>query len=312
MSIIVLDFDGTITQNDTIDVLGKFACSRNGGAVIWDDIVKAYFADHKSHVATYQPEQALRTTLDQELAFLESLRPVELASAERVVRAALFRDLTDSDFERFGREAFGNGLRGGRLEPETSSGGGSSSSLPTASPAVTLRAGFRTFVDEVASRTDSSLGLVSVNWSQSFIEGVLGGEGKDKEDRFIKRVNRITAPTGVIEGPAELAGATLVTAQDKVDALRELLGQDQAGGERQTCCVYIGDSTTDLACLMEASLGIVMADNEDSRLLQTLGRLGYDVPHVSVWKAPEKLAWARDFDEILKSRIIDSTKDIPQ
>ncbi|KAK3694748.1 haloacid dehalogenase-like hydrolase-domain-containing protein [Podospora appendiculata] len=310
MSIIVLDFDGTITQNDTIDVLGKFACSRNGGAVIWNDIVKAYFADHKSHVATYQPEPALRKTLDQELAFLESLRPVELASAERVVHAALFRDLTDSDFERFGREAFGNGLRGDR---ELGGGGVSSPSPPEVTPAVTLRSGFRAFVDEVASRKDSSLGLVSVNWSQSFIEGVLGGEGEDRGGRFIKRVNRITSPTGLIEGPAELAGATLVTAQDKLDALRELLSQDQADGQKQKrqTCVYIGDSTTDLACLMEASIGIVMADNEDSKLLQTLARLGYDVPHVSAWKAPAQLAWARDFDEILQSKIIDPVRDMP-
>ncbi|KAK0613035.1 hypothetical protein B0T17DRAFT_511391 [Bombardia bombarda] len=290
--LIVLDFDGTITQHDTINIIGQFAATRNGGASGWDDIVTAYLADHARHVAAYRPAKELRTTLEQELNFLESLRPIEEISAERVRASGLFRGVWG---------VYGDGEGEGEWE----------------------------------------LGLLSVNWSQAFVEGVLGGngggDGENNGGRFtVKRVNRIRWPEGVVEGPAELGGVVMATAQDKLDALRALLvtaavkgdqgegtrgvgvqrdggqtqpqqqqQQQQQGKEQERRVVYIGDSTTDLPCLMEASTGIIMADNNNSTLLKTLDRLGFDVPHVAKWKAPARLAWASDFDEILRSKILE-------
>ncbi|KAK4131738.1 hypothetical protein BT67DRAFT_427122 [Trichocladium antarcticum] len=76
-----------------------------------------------------------------------------------------------------------------------------------------------------------------------------------------------------------------------------------AGDERRV--VYFGDSTTDLACLVEADLGVVMADDGESKLLKTLRRVGLEVPHVGQWEDGRRLVWARDFDEVLGSRVME-------
>jgi hypothetical protein len=69
--------------------------------------------------------------------------------------------------------------------------------------------------------------------------------------------------------------------------------------------VYFGDSATDLGCLLEATLGVVMADGAQSTLLKTLGRLGFDVPHVGSYVGEPVLVWARDYEEVVKSRLLD-------
>ncbi|KAK3330811.1 haloacid dehalogenase-like hydrolase-domain-containing protein [Apodospora peruviana] len=334
---VVLDFDGTITENDTIDVLGKYAAAaagkqppRQGDSTDtttvstptatsslllrqWESIVESYFSDHAQHVAGYTPTQSARSCLQDELHFLESLRPVEVASADRVIESRLFGGLESVDFEKFGREA-----------------------VTTTQPPVRLRAGFHAFVRK-GFQKGWKMGLVSVNWSRSFVEGVLSaGGGEQEEDeklcrRIVKRVNSIRYPDGWIEGPPELGRtAPLVTAQDKLAALRELLGsiisdEEEQQGEshgvvdqeekiqsRLRRCVYLGDSTTDLACLVEASLGIVMADGDgvsSSKLLQTLKRLGFEVPHVSEFQEKQGLVWARNFYEVMQSRIWEECHD---
>ena len=71
--------------------------------------------------------------------------------------------------------------------------------------------------------------------------------------------------------------------------------------------MYIGDSSTDLRCLLEAGQGIVIAavDGEkESSLLRTLRRLDYRVGHVDDRKRGSGLVWARDFGEIVASGIL--------
>jgi hypothetical protein len=103
-----------------------------------------------------------------------------------------------------------------------------------------------------------------------------------------------------VQGPKELGGGVLDTAGDKLRAMRTVVD----GGERRRV-VYFGDSTTDLACLVEADLGVVMADDGESKLLRALRRIGFEVPHVGECKDGSKLGWARDFDEVLESKVMD-------
>ena len=282
MPLVLFDFDGTITERDTIDALAQFAILRShdvvAAAARWRDIVKAYIADYERHVDSYTPRRAERTETAAELKFLESLRGVESASIARVEASGLFRGVESGDFARFGREAVTGGT-------------------------VTVRKGFGELVEDLATK-GCETGVVSVNWSGDFIRGVL-------DSRRAQRVmaNRIRLD-GVVEGPpvgVGLAGAEpLLTAGDKVRAAKALVEEWRAvkGGRRDW--VYIGDSATDLGCFIESPMGIIMADDEENnKLLQTLKRIGFSVAHVRAWRIPQKLAWARDFDEVLESRLLE-------
>ncbi|KAK3393174.1 hypothetical protein B0H63DRAFT_457644 [Podospora didyma] len=290
---IILDFDGTITHQDTINFIAQSVVShhkgnsasintKGGGAQeAWDHILAAYLADYEHHSSNYRPVSAARTTLEQELAFQESLRSVDQASLDRVVASGLFRGITADDLRRAGEEAVRNGR-------------------------VTIRKGFEAFIG--ASRNRWELGVLSVNWSKGWVEGVLGGYGEEA----LVVVNEIVHPEGGVKGPQQSGGRVIMTARDKLEAMRAMR-MDLTGGERRLV-IYVGDTTTDLACLLDADLGVVVADEDGAKsggLLDTLRRIGYEVPHIPECceqggSAKRKLlVWARDFDEILHSNILE-------
>lgn len=132
--------------------------------------------------------------------------------------------------------------------------------------------------------------------------------GELRLDSTLKYFARIVAnhisSEGNIEGPPTWK-RPIITAKDKETAFGEL--KDEVGGCEKS--VYIGDSRTDLLCLRAADLGIAIAsDPNRSGLLKTLRRLAGDIPHVSeaVTMPGTKLAWARNFEEILQSKILDN------
>lgn len=69
--------------------------------------------------------------------------------------------------------------------------------------------------------------------------------------------------------------------------------------------VYVGDSATDLECLVQADKGLVMSDHVGGALLGTLRRLGFEVGHVDNSPATQRLVWARDFGELIDSGLLD-------
>ncbi|PQK08889.1 hypothetical protein BB8028_0001g09610 [Beauveria bassiana] len=164
---------------------------------------------------------------------------------------------------------------------------------------VQLRPGLARLVAR-AREKGWSVSVVSVNWSSEFIRGVVGdvlrddgdGDGDGDGDEVVSNSTR--EEDGAIRGPDVLEGALLVTAPDKALAMQRLRGGGGGGP-----LVYFGDSTTDLACLMEADRGVVLAAAEgEGALLTTMKRLGLEVPSV---EAKKKMGWARTFDEVLDS-----------
>ncbi|KAL2159322.1 hypothetical protein VTH06DRAFT_2757 [Thermothelomyces fergusii] len=323
--LLLLDFDGTITQHDTLASLVTLAIDattartaagtqapeqqrreqRQKQRALWDQIVRDYAAAYRAHVAgrAETAGEPRRTALRQELAFLESAREVERASVARVGRAGFFAGLDAPALERLGREAVRRAAaaatspsRTGGLRGEGGEGEGNREG------AVRLRRGVGEFLEQ-QGRGGWDLAVVSVNWSREFIRGVVEaacarGAGAGRIGRVV--ANGIGFPGGTVEGPEELGGEPLLTAGDKLRAMEAL--RQRRPDER---VVYFGDSTTDLACLTEADLGVVMADDAASKLLDTLRRLGRDVPHVADAKTDSKLVWARDFDEVLQSGVMD-------
>ncbi|KAK3996525.1 HAD-like domain-containing protein [Cladorrhinum sp. PSN332] len=302
-NIILLDFDGTITAHDTINILASLAATRNPHtAAIWQDIVLKYVADHAEHLDKYRPEARDRTTLAQELEFLKSLGSVEQKSVDRVGGLGVFAALSGEEFKAFGRDVVVQEEEEEEEEDQPRVDGAERNDEK--GKVVKIRKGFGEFADRVRER-GWELGVVSINWSGEFIEGVLGREELVAGERI--KANGIRWPGGKVEGYEKENGRkVLMTVEDKVRAMRDLVreirgGEEEMGGK----VVYFGDSTTDMACLVEADLGVVVADEDGSKLLKALGRVGLEVPHVEGFKGVEGLVWVRDFDEVLRSKVIE-------
>lgn len=172
----------------------------------------------------------------------------------------------------------------------------------------------------------SFIHILSVNWSASYIRGVLS-----REDISSVIANDINPADGSVNAlPAifdESASSdwpsVLSVGSDKLSALRCLHRRQQKARPKLSVeLVYFGDSTTDLECLLEFG-GIVISPKAElaqrqgtkhtdfsktipngSELLHVLQtRLNYNVPHVSEYK-DEPICWARDFVEIKGSSFL--------
>ncbi|KAK4451467.1 HAD-like domain-containing protein [Podospora aff. communis PSN243] len=281
MPLILLDFDGTITQSDSINSLVHSAItnsptlSHDPGAAsqAWAFIVNAWLADLEAHVAAYSPPAESRTTAEEELVYLESLEALEKASVARVEKAGLFAGLTEKKLEELGKEVVAKGE-------------------------VRLRKGFEELMKEIGQR-GLGVGVVSVNWSEGWVRGAVGTE--------VEGVVNSIGEDGRLKGP-DVEGfgrdRMMLTAGDKVEAARGLVKRN-GGGK----WMYVGDSTTDLGCLLEADVGVVMGDRESSKLLQMLGRVGFEVPRVEERMEAQGLVWARDFEEVLRCGVLDWLRD---
>ncbi|KAI0508585.1 haloacid dehalogenase-like hydrolase-domain-containing protein [Xylaria bambusicola] len=309
---IFLDFDGTITTEDTVTHLANFAlrfqseCQAKGQSVRdashmsstqdiapsisleeddlssrWDEVVHAYVSDYKSHVSSYVPCEPDRQCVEDEIAFLRSQKHVETRSLGRINECALFRGISPATFREAGRELVREGT-------------------------VLLRPGFADFVRRAFAK-GWRVNVVSVNWSAAFIEGACGFA----EGEISVFANEVREDDGAVLGPGTLAGDVLLTSNrqespsqgrnltnscDKRDAVREVR---RKRNEVDLPFYYFGDSTTDMECLLEATRGVVIADNEQSTLIQTLRRIGKLVPHVRDAGTGEELVWASNFEEII-------------
>ncbi|KAJ2991469.1 hypothetical protein NUW58_g2498 [Xylaria curta] len=317
---IFLDFDGTITTEDTVAHLADFALrfqserqlhgdgqsaysplstptstqlrdghlleiaaqeqERGDLSSRWDDVVRAYISDYKSHVSSYAPCASDRQCVEDEIAFLRSQKHVETRSLGRINECALFRGISRDAFREAGRELVRNGT-------------------------VRLRPGFVSFI-RAALAKGWRVNVVSVNWSAAFIEGACGFA----EGEVCVVANEVRQDDGAVVGPGVLAKDALLVDErtdlcrsltnscDKRDAVREVMCKHDVSGKP---FFYFGDSTTDMECLLEAARGVVVADDDTSTLINTLRRIGKRVPHVRDAEASEELVWASNFEEVMGS-----------
>ncbi|TWU77903.1 hypothetical protein ED733_004883 [Metarhizium rileyi] len=269
---LVLDFDGTITQKDTIDELAQAAISlqrrRTGQDFqpVWNHAVQAYLKDYESYESNFSPPESLRKDMKAEMRFLKGLKDAEEASLSRVSASALFAGLQRDDLFQMGVEAVASGR-------------------------VSKTEGFDEFLLS-AGEKGLKMDITSVNWSKAFIEGILHPQ------HLPVAANEISE-NGEIQGPQHV-GSRITTSPDKLNALRHITQTDHEP------VLYLGDSTTDLECLLY-SHGVIIARDAESALLTTLSRIGVDVPHIGNLQnlTHARLFWARDFLEVLASGALD-------
>ena len=274
----------------------------------WADIVHAYMSDYKAHTYAYLPRGTNRTTVAQEIAWLNSLRPIENASIERAVQAGIFDQLRADDITLAVDEALENGdlqFRDG-LVHILSTVEQHNAILPANSKPV------------------HAIQVISVNWSACFVRQALSGcirRTPDMEDQtksrwiedlsvYANEIPSLQRPDSQTEGPGtpnpmRHQRGGIRTSGDKVSVLNSIRDRTPAGPNAMF--IYVGDSSTDLECLLAADVGICIRDEPigsgQKELAATFKRLGIEVLHVQDNRASAsayacRMFWARDFGEI--------------
>lgn len=279
----ILDWDGTITQNDTLNVLVNIAASTKPTFPTqerWKYVVDAYISDYTTTLACLAPGGFLPTTIESEKKLLQDMKPVEQRSLFRVSTSKIFEGLTHKTLEEGAKKAINTGevsLRPGCVE-------------------------FLHYISAQATPEVDNFHILSVNWSQHFISSCLHASNISINPHLILANELADIPenqpsTGEIS-PSGSASLKIIASEDKLQYLEKLRKNSEAK------IVYMGDSWTDIECLLAADLGICVRDEEmgsgQRKLAKAFGRLGVDVSRLAdVSEAGEaKVVWVRDFDEV--------------
>ena len=150
-----------------------------------------------------------------------------------------------------------------------------------------------------------STSVVSVNWSRRFVCECLRAAAVAAQDAggddvlWAVRACEVFAnelPDVVAEGAGqnqEAAGLEgkaleLRTSDDKLRQVLRIRERD-SGGESTTRTVYVGDSATDLECLVAADVGVVVRDEDlgggQREFKETCHRIGIKVRRLTEWSA---------------------------
>lgn len=293
---VVIDFDGTITTKDTIDTLFNFALARqrkiggNDYTETWRNIIAKYSEDYGAHVQSYRPELKDRTGLREEILFQRSLGGVELRSFNRVSESGIFKGITHSEWEDAGRDAV-------RRKED-----------------VIIRPGFIELVEQMKN-SDAKWGILSVNFSASFIRGVMCAALGEEGGSQTQIISNISEEDGYVRGPkldtGESHDSLMTTSGDKLAVMKKLLarwGVPAASSQNLSKIIYFGDSGTDIECLTEDGVtGVALSEDGNSKLLKTTERIGVRAHHIQTYNGGKgthgEIWWAKDFHEVLRSSL---------
>jgi thiamine phosphate phosphatase / amino-HMP aminohydrolase len=286
----ILDWDGTITRRDTLDALVSIAATSKPTSPVFDEwkrVSEAYMVDYTTAMEKLAPGGDLPKTVQKERILLRALASVEQASLDRVPLSGIFAGLTRKLLDEGARRVID-------------------------SRKVELRKGFTHFVQHMQSRNCDDLDLLSVNWSRHFISSCLkaGGASVDPQAIYANEldgIERDLVSTGKIS-PDDDAEMKIISSGDKLEYLRRLRKLSRISRDKKSDSskpvVYVGDSWTDIECLLEADLGISIRDDpqgsSQKKLADRLQSLGIHCPRLQDWKSADEwqVVWARDFAEV--------------
>jgi 2-hydroxy-3-keto-5-methylthiopentenyl-1-phosphate phosphatase len=288
---IILDFDGTITTKDTISALAGFGIKyqKEQGLDMtqdWEEILQNYEKDYLEHVENYRPSREERKNIGLEIAFNRSLKDIEMRSFQRVSKSGLFRGISNLEWKRAGMTMVESGE-------------------------VRIRRGFQDFI-LMMLRQGRKCGIVSVNFSSHFIQGVL--EASIGHDALsIELLSNTADQEGLISSLSTTPeGSVMTTSDQKLFSMRRLISSwtntQTESLSSNTRVIYAGDSGTDIECLLgEGVIGIVISEKGDSSLMATFRRVEVKIAHIEKYHEGEinTLYWASDFQDISKSPLFD-------
>ena len=147
---IFTDWDETITSHDTLSLIAPPDSTKPNAPPPFSYFSQYYSSLMSEHQKAFRP----RDTLDRQLEFLASLKPVEKASIEKVEQEGLFKGVKEEDIRKRAHK-------------------------------VKFRDGWKEFTEQAMSKEHVRLkGILSVNWSKAFIDSALR---RIHDDAFMKQ-----------------------------------------------------------------------------------------------------------------------------
>ena len=286
----ILDWDGTITRRDTLDALVSIAASSNPDSPVlkeWKRVSEAYMSDYTTAMEKFAPGGKLPKSIQEEKQLLQALASVEQESLDRVSSSGIFAGLTRKLLEEGARDVIN-------------------------SRKVEIRKGCTEFLQLRQNRAHDGLNILSVNWSRYFINSCLRAAGAPVERGSIYAneldgIERDLVSQGHIS-PDNDAEMLIISSGDKLKYMARL--REEHCDSRNVSLhsgipiIYVGDSWTDIECLLEADLGVCIRNeplgSSQKKLAERLQSLGVHCPHLSAWREADEwqVVWVRDFTEI--------------
>jgi len=287
---LVLDWDGTLTVNDTMALLGKIpkardlrlherqlrvnAIARNVSRIKhgtvddtivdppvpsptspqWSDFASSYMKDYEAHKAAHYPLSE-HASHEEYVVWLRSLRPVEYDSAARVSDSGFFHGVDVRDV----RTVVKNALDSGALQLRHG-----------------WEAAFELFLRRITDGppAGTKLSILSVNWSATLIRHALHEAAsrltnmpQGRKDTLLEFITAMEIQSNEIDGLDSPDGSTgkLVGNIRTVDDKARCMPTPTAFPEGlQPLMVYVGDSSTDFECLRRADVAIWMCDCDEA------------------------------------------------
>ena len=265
------DFDKTLTTQDTLSALSQL---QKAPSKPWSYFADTYFEDLQTllpPLPTPGPQSLNnRTTLKQEVEYLQSYLPLERRSIERLERERYFAGFTAAKLRKHGFECAITG-------------------------AVGISDGWWEMLAFLTTHNiNHTVAIISLNWSAEFIAGVLSGSyylwcsqqkftltGSQNlidvisiysNDFLLSPETNLTTGNFSRRYPSPV-NSGIWTAEDKLDVMSGFV--NNTAQDTVALTIYIGDSPPDLLCLLEADVGIVVGRNKE--LVKTCARLGLPV-----------------------------------
>ncbi|EUC41534.1 hypothetical protein COCMIDRAFT_40310 [Bipolaris oryzae ATCC 44560] len=278
----ILDWDGTITKRDTLDALVSISAAEKPDFPTmdhWKSVSQAYMDDYTATLKQLIPTGALPITIVEEKQLLLRLKQVEQRSLDRVHSSTIFTNFTHQGIESGAKQVIESGQ-------------------------VQLRTGFPSFFKHIQSREGDAFAILSVNWSRHFIHSCLAASKISVASHAIlsNELDGISAgvpSSGRIVAAGSREPDPIVSSGDKLQIFEQM-------HEVNAHKVYIGDSWTDIECLLAADLGICIRDDpmgsSQKTLVEALTRLGVACPRLKDRRQHNGcgVVWARDFTEVLE------------
>ncbi|KAH9860694.1 hypothetical protein J1614_012026 [Plenodomus biglobosus] len=285
----VLDFDGTITQHDTLDALVSIAASTKPSFPTqerWSQVKQAYLEDYTSTLSRLTPDGTMPSTIREEKALLHQLRAVEQRSLARVSASEIFTGLTWSQLHT-----------------------GTHHAIAQEAAKIIPRTAFSSFYHQTTTTPDK-ISLLSVNWSSHFLRACLAAFLSSPHPTAAASTLTILSndidtlsPTTPHAPSSGHIIPRILSSADKLQHLTRLRNADAANRP----VVYVGDSWTDIEALLAADLGICIRDEpmggSQRQLAEALERLGVECARLGEGARESEsesggVVWVRGWEEI--------------
>lgn len=249
--LLVLDWDETITNHDTLDLVVPADTEIKSDSPPFSYFTDAYMHDYDA----FNRDHDEVNSLEQLLRYLDDVDYVEKRSLDRIVSHGLFKGIPEDTLQtRAGKVEFREGWEGAGQWLQTHAKTGHVTAY-----------------------------VLSVNWSKPFIQAALCRSMSRAEDLAqTEEPFDVTGIAGIVSNELDVDSHTrtctgrvngpygqspMRTGQHKADALRRLQ-KDNVGDS----CVYVGDSLTDLPCMLQSDVGIIVG--KAAKLLRRLRDIG--------------------------------------